>query len=263
MRAEPDGMIAATLQRFDRVRSRVRNHLDGRRIRSALRDEPIPLPPARLIRLVAGTDDLAWFLGSGQAAATCLVETLAAQGRRIDQFRSVLDFGCGVGRVLRHWSGVEGPEFHGSDYNPALVRWCRENLPFARITVNDLDGRLASGDGAHDLIYALSVFTHLTEAGHRAWMAELRRVLPPGGLLFFTTHGTAYLPQLTPEEQARFGRGDLVVRGDGRAGSNHCAAFHPERYVREAMAGGFEILSFEPRGARGNPVQDAWLLRKR
>jgi hypothetical protein len=54
-----------------------------------------------------------------------------------------------------------------------------------------------------------------------------------------------------------------VVRGGDLAGTNHCAAFHPAGFVRGELAAGFEVLEHAPEGAKGNPPQDAWVLRKR
>jgi hypothetical protein len=115
-----------------------------------------------------------------------------------------------------------------------------------------------------DLVYALSVFTHLDATGQGFWITELSRVLKPGGFLFITTHGESYRPRLAPRDQEHFRSGRLVVLKSRRAGSNDCAAFHPESYVRRSLAGagGFEVVAFVPEGAWGNPHQDAYLLRK-
>jgi SAM-dependent methyltransferase len=42
-------------------------------------------------------------------------------------------------------------------------------------------------DGHFGLVYAGSIFTHLGEL-HVAWLAELVRVLAPGGFLYITLH---------------------------------------------------------------------------
>ncbi|MGH3001039.1 MAG: class I SAM-dependent methyltransferase, partial [Gaiellaceae bacterium] len=94
------------------------------------------------------------------------------------------------------------------------------------------------------------------------WRDELRRVLRPGGRLLLTTHGRSYLPRLEPGERDRFERGDLVVRWGDLPGSNLCSAYHPERYLRETLAQGFELETLEPEGARGNPTQDLVVLRR-
>jgi SAM-dependent methyltransferase len=222
----------------------------------------LPLPPGRLMHLVAASSDPSWFLEGGMFAATSLRGILERNGFAIERLGAILDFGCGAGRVLRHWSGIAGPAFHGTDYNPELIAWCTVNLPFAILACNRLAGPLAYADSSFDLVYAFSVFTHLDEAGQPFWMGELGRVLKPGGLLFLTTHGAHYLPALSAAEQKAFRRGELVVRRSRRAGSNDCAAFHPESYARTTLARGFDVLEFVPEGARGNPWQDAYLLRK-
>ena len=113
-----------------------------------------------------------------------------------------------------------------------------------------------------DLVYALSVFTHLTSELQLAWRDELLRVLRPDGLLLLTTHGRSYVPRLDQDERKRFERGELVVRWGDVPGTNLCSAYHPEPYLRDTFADGFDFIELEPEGARGNPTQDLVLLRK-
>jgi SAM-dependent methyltransferase len=226
------------------------------------RNRGLPLPPSRLIYLVAGTNDLGWFLGSGAQAAASIRETLARNGLTIDLMGAILDFGCGVGRTLRHWHDLTMTDVCGTDYNPALVRWCRSNLEFTDVRLNGLTGHVDWPDRTFDLVYALSVFTHLTEPVALAWVSELTRVLRPGGHLLITTHGDYYRDGLPPEEQARYDSGESVVRVPRREGTNHCATFHPPAYVRTRLARGLEVVDHVAEGAIGNPRQDLWLLRK-
>ncbi|HEY4413549.1 MAG TPA: class I SAM-dependent methyltransferase, partial [Gaiellaceae bacterium] len=221
-----------------------------------LRVDGPPLPPRRLMVRVAGTADAEWFLRSGRAAYDAIAASVP-----LDEVESVLDFGCGCGRVLRYWSGRAGT-VAGSDRDAGAVDWCRVHLPFATVARNGLAPPLAYGNESFDLVYALSVFTHLTEELQTAWRDELHRVLRPGGRLLVTTHGRAYLPRLESEERMRFERGELVVRWSDLAGTNLCSAYHPERYVRETLAQGFDVSTIEPEGARGNPTQDLIVLRR-
>jgi SAM-dependent methyltransferase len=221
----------------------------------------LPIPPERLMLLVAGTGDAGWFLESGARAAVSIRSALESAGVSLDGLSAILDFGCGCGRVLRHWAGLRAAVY-GCDVSTAHLRWCRRNLRFGRFDTNRLDPPLVHGDGAFDLVYALSVFTHLDAARQRAWMDELGRVLRGGGHLLLTTHGRHYLGGLTPEQARRFERGELVVVAPRAAGSNDCGAFHPESYVREELARGWQVAAFVPEGALGNPKQDLWLLRK-
>jgi SAM-dependent methyltransferase len=203
---------------------------------------------------VAGTADSEWFLRSGRAAYDAIAVHVPLAG-----LGSVLDFGCGCGRVARYWAEFAGTVY-GSDLDRPAVDWCRRNLSFARFEVNGLEPPLAFEDGSFDLVYALSVFTHLTEPLQLAWRDELRRVLRPGGLLLLTTHGSSYRPRLEPEERERFDRGELVVRWGDLPGSNLCSAYHPEPYLKKTFAEGFELLEIAPEGALGNPTQDLVLF---
>ena len=170
----------------------------------------------------------------------------------------MLDFGCGAGRILRHYSKVKGPHFYGIDYNPALIDWARENLRFAKFATNTMDGLLPYVAGQFDLIYCFSVFTHMPEQAQQHWVRELHRVLRPGGFLYVTTHGLAYLSQIPSELHASFKAGRLVVINSEASGKNDCGAYHPESYVRTAFAPGFDVVDFFP----SEYPQDAYLLRK-
>lgn len=223
-------------------------------------DNGLPVPPPRLLVAVAGTPKVEWFLESGRRGADSIAEAAERNGRPVTSLGSLLDFGCGCGRVIRHWQDLELAA-HGSDYNEKLVEWCRAHLPFGTFTTNALVPPLPYENDSFDLVYALSVFTHLPEELQLPWMDDLRRVLAPGGLLLVTTHGDAYVSELTESEKRRFRRGELVVRRDDMAGTNLCASFHPEEYVRGTLARGLDLLELIPRGARGNPHQDLVVLR--
>jgi SAM-dependent methyltransferase len=221
----------------------------------------IRLPSPHLVLLVTGNTDVGWFLASGKLAAQSLRDILRKNNIDIGSFEAILDFGCGVGRVLRHLRVLTGARLFGCDYNGNLIAWCRINLSFADFSINQLDGKLLYDRHSFDFIYALSVFTHLTEAQNIFWINELMRVLRPGGYLLLTTHGKYYEQQIPKDLVGRFSDGDLVVVNPGREGQNTCGAYHPEKYVRDELARGWEVIDFVERGALGNPYQDVYLLR--
>jgi SAM-dependent methyltransferase len=225
-------------------------------------EDGLPVPPPHLIVRVAGTPDVSWFLESGRLAAQSIVDVLERAGTRIESLGTMLDFGCGCGRVVRQWAGFD-VSVCGSDLSGAAIDWCRANLPYARFETNGLSPPLAFADGSFDFAYALSVLTHLPEAMQHEWMDELRRVVRPDGLVLVTTHGERYLERLHAGEQRRFRAGELVVRWGEAPGTNLCTTFHPPSWVRERLLPhGFEEVTFVPEGAAGNPYQDVFLLRR-
>ena len=125
MPATDRGLLVRVVRRARRITNRARERVRGLPLRAIERKIGRPVPPGRLIHLVANTEDVAWFLDTGALAARSIRETLAKNGLAIEAFGSVLDFGCGVGRVIRQWSNLNGPTLHGTDYNPAWISWCR------------------------------------------------------------------------------------------------------------------------------------------
>lgn len=254
-------LLTAECRRLAAENHRLKATSPEPRARATLPADELPLPPDVLRLMVAGTDDAEWFLTAGRRAADSLAAVLATAGVALHQCESVLDFGCGCGRVIRHLRHLP-TELHGCDTNPVAVDWCDEHLPFGRFAVNALESPLEYDDASFDLVYALSVFTHLSLALQSHGMSELRRVLKPGGVLVLSLHGDATLKHLNRAERADYRAGRLVVRVGELAGTNHCAAFHPLAFVRGVLAAGFEVLCMAPEGATGNPPQDAWVLRK-
>ncbi len=198
---------------------------------------------------------------SGRAGADAIRDLLDAHDQPLSRQRSLLDFGCGCGRVLRHWAGDQ-IEAEGCDYNPDLVGWCRDRLPFATVATNRLEPPLSYDPGRFDLAYALSVFTHLPEPLQRPWAEELARVISPGGHLIVSTHGAAYRGALTPEERTRYDAGELVVQNAAEPGSNRCGVFASPDAVRQTFAPWFTVQAHLAEGAKGNPPQDLVLLRR-
>jgi len=221
----------------------------------------LPLPPPALRFLVAGTADPSWFLRSGKLSVDTLVELLEKQGKSLGRFQAVLDHGCGCGRVLRYLDTLPPGRLHGCDVNSLAIRWCQNNLLHATCDVNGFEPPLPYPDRKFDLVYSWSIFTHFPEPLQAIWMEELRRILVPGGYLVMSLHGDSYLPHLTELQRQQYAQGQLVVKDSDMPGSNFCAAFHPETYVRNVLARGFDVADFIPKGAKGNPTQDVYLLR--
>jgi SAM-dependent methyltransferase len=226
-------------------------------------DNGLPLPPARLRAQVGPLHaDADFFLRSGRQHAELIRELVRDAGTPVDEVGPILDWGCGCGRVLRHWRDLPAARVQGCDINPKMIEWCAANLPFTTF-VTELSPPLPISDQTLGLIYAFSVFTHLSEDLQHGWIAESARVLRPGGFLLLSTLGDHYasLDRLSDEERRRFERGELVVLYERSAGTSLCSAYHPADYVHTKLAHGFDVVGFRPAGDDG--LHDIHLLRKR
>ena len=101
----------------------------------------------------------------------------------------VLDFGCSSGRVIRVVKAYRPDlECHGCDPNEGAIRWANENLPDISFMVSPQRPPLASGESSFDCVFAISIWSHFGPEAATAWLAEMHRLLTPGGLLMLTTH---------------------------------------------------------------------------
>lgn len=176
----------------------------------------------------------------------------------------VLDWGCGPGRVptqLKRLGGTDLASVQGTDYNPETVAWCRQNLTGISVDQNGLRPPFPYEAESFDAVYCISVFTHLSEAMHFAWIEEIRRVLKPGGILIATVHGENFTPKLLPAERARYDRGELITRRHMREGSQLFAAFQPDSFMRDNLLADFEVLHRDP-NPRHNFTQTLWVARR-
>jgi SAM-dependent methyltransferase len=131
-------------------------------VRGALRSQrfPVPsgppVPPAGLRALIGPTQpDLQTFLRTGAQHARLIRALLGEAGTTLEASSPILDFGCGCGRVARHWYGLD-LALHGCDINGRMIEWCRQNLP-GQFAVNQLEPPLPYMAGQFGLVYAFSV----------------------------------------------------------------------------------------------------------
>jgi SAM-dependent methyltransferase len=215
---------------------------------------------------VHGDLDLGSFLETGKACSRDLQNALAEVGKDLGSFRHILDFGCGCARTLL-WleAWAKHSEFAGTDIDGQAIAWCGRSIDFARFTVNAELPPLPYRSESFDLVYAVSVFTHLAEELQFRWLEELRRVSVRAGYVLLTIRGSYFLNQLTPQELSELRSSGFVFR---RLPSHaqkifpdwYQSATHTEGYVRERWAKFFDVVHYIPELMDG--CQDVVILRK-
>ena len=68
----------------------------------------------------------------------------------------------------------------GVDVDPYNIAFGKEAYPELSLSQSPLLPPLAFEDRSFDVIYGISVFTHLTESVQFAWLKELRRLVDRG-----------------------------------------------------------------------------------
>ncbi len=174
--------------------------------------------------------------------------------------KRVMDFGCGAGRTLVHFKEeAELAEIWGVDvYEPALSNVERELCPPMHAHLSETDPPLPFEDNSFDLIWAISVWTHLTDNA-LPWLAEMHRILRPGGLLIATYMGEQHSELLAGEEWDEDRIGMNVLRHFQGWDEGGPMVLISDWWLREHWGRAFEVLEIEHDVQKLN-----WpLLRKR
>jgi len=162
--------------------------------------------------------------------------------------RSVLDFGCGAGRTLRHFlDEAETADFHGVDIDGPSVDWLRKNLcPPLHVSRSGTEPPLEFEDDKFDFAWAISVFTHLADSSP-AWLLELHRVLKPGGLLMASFMGEWNSEAIAGEPWDPDRIGMNVLRHDQHWDDGGPMVLMSEWWMREHWGRAFEIANIDQR----------------
>jgi len=210
------------------------------------------------------------YLQRGQEAAEELSEALGAAGHTLAGFESILDFGCGSARVLPHVSAMTEARCAGCDVDAEAIEWASEHHPALRWTVSPAEPPLPYPSHSFDLVYSISVLSHLSESSQDRWLSELFRLLRPRGVVLLTVHGRHAFEEFRTERvttrwapRGAFARGPLepgefvfvpYVRSVWNrrdlpgVAADYGLAFHDPDYVRTHWSKRFEVLAVLEQG---------------
>jgi SAM-dependent methyltransferase len=242
-----------------------------------------PIPPRRLRARVGGAS-ISQYVAAGDRCARALYAALEAIGRPMTSFRHILDFGCGCGRTLQHLHRRVPGELIGCDVDHEAIAWMKDHYGERTNILTRFDPPLPFDEGSVDLVYSISIFTHLSETKQDLWLAELHRILEAGGIALVSTHGaTAY----EAFRSGRRGESEHFLRRMRERGTleaeqfvyevydnfvpesadftgikeSYGLTFHSHEYLARHWGGVFEVLAIHQSAVDG--IQDLVVLRKR
>lgn len=153
---------------------------------------------------------------------------------------AILDVGCGYGRIIAELERLGFRDLAGADISPAMIARAQQDHPDARFTVLTDPPALAALPGASmDLVVLFAVLTCIPgDDAQQALLAELNRVLKPGGRLYLSD----LLLQDDPRNLERYARGAERhgTYGVFETGDGAICRHHSRTHLDELLAG-FEI----------------------
>ena len=232
----------------------------------------IPIPSADLVYLTQGIRDSTAYQNSIIPGIYNMKRYLINSGIEINSVQSILDLGCGTGRLIVGWY-LDGPKrkLFGCDINGELLAWAMESLPKQiKWHQSSLNPPLPYPSNCFDLIYLISVFTHLSLASQHLWIEELKRIVRPHGYIMISLQGEIYVNLFQPKRTQEFSKTGYIETVTVDEGSNSFGTYHSLKFVEELFAD-FEIVGYYPRGRINYPevifpvaaFQDVYVLQCR
>lgn len=127
------------------------------------------------------------YLADGWRTLSELMVLLERLDRPLTQTRSVLEFASGFGRFTRHLAPLLPGRLTCADVLPGSVEFLHEQFGVNAFE-SSFDPDALTFPERYDLVFVLSLFTHLPVRQWRHWLRALARATKPGGLLMLSFH---------------------------------------------------------------------------
>jgi SAM-dependent methyltransferase len=228
---------------------------------------------SRRVRVAATADPI---LFESMGVSVCLAMRRALReyfSRDYTDYQAILDWGCGCARVARFVAEFGPRKLVGIDIDPDNIQWCQNNVTRAEFAHIALDPPTRFAGETFDLVYGISVFTHLAEIDQDRWLAELQRITKPGGAVLMSIQSEIAFFRADSDFQRFlalekngfyvYGRcSDLdEVMPEMKESEYYKNVFHSRRYIYEHWSRYFEIVDVMDAVIAGH--QDLVIMRRR
>jgi SAM-dependent methyltransferase len=181
------------------------------------------------------------YLADGWRTLSELMVVMESMDRALTRSRSVLEFASGFGRFTRHLARILPGRVTVSDLQPGSVEFAREQFGVQGF-LSSADPSRVSIPGEYEVVFVLSMFTHLPPQRWAEWLRVLYAAVAPGGVLVFSVHNEARGREIG----VSFGRdgthfvasSESTALGADIYGTTFTTRVFVERQVAEALPGG-------------------------
>ncbi len=219
---------------------------------------------------MASASDPASYYFNGQLAVWQMLSLLKKSSFNIRTASHIMEFGCGTAQKIRLFRRIKGVKLTGTDVFANSVDWCKGQIGGIRFYLNELNPPLTfANDDEFDLIFALSVFTHIPLDAQQVWLEEPRRVMRPGGYFYCTLLGSRHIRvMLNDNQRAKLAaEGELTLNADDPEASYSTQVtgswdvFQTRNEVLRSFGEVFEVMDYIS-GETVSMNQDIIIVRK-
>ena len=178
----------------------------------------------------------------------------------------LLDWGCGVGRTIQHVELLPpGAVLYGCDINDEMIEWNKNNYPqIAFTTINNFPPT-PYAPFFFDLVYGMSIFTHIESRLQIEWIIELYRILKSNGVLLITTQGAHYYNKLLPGEMKVLDDKGVYTQNYYKQGHRMMSTYNKAETFKTLFEPYFTLLEYHNGKKDPGKIggQDLWIFQKR
>ena len=125
------------------------------------------------------------YLSDGWRTLSELMVILETLDKPLLKMDSVLEFAAGFGRFTRHLARALPMRVTCADVLPGSIEFLREQFG-VKTMLSTHQPESVLFPAQYDLVFVLSMFTHLPPAAWQPWLHTLAKAVKPGGLLVFS-----------------------------------------------------------------------------
>jgi SAM-dependent methyltransferase len=202
------------------------------------------------------------YLVDGWRTSYELMVLLEKTGQSLASCNSFLEFASGYGRLSRHLGKFPGAtKVTVSDLMPGAIEFVRDTFGIDGFPSHHDPGQVEF-PRQFEIVFVLSLFSHLPRSNWDDWLATLYSAVAPGGVLVFTTHGDKFAKRngVTLDDDGFFFK--TSSESDHLDEAEYGTTITSEVFVRNAIAklNEAEVALFQQDHFWVG--QDAWLLKK-
>jgi SAM-dependent methyltransferase len=178
----------------------------------------------------------------------------------------ILEWGCGVARIVRHIPDLidKNSIVFGIDINEEMINWNLANIPNVNFKKNDYYPPALFDNDEFNVVFALSVFTHIEVKFQSKWLAEIHRIISDDGIFLFTTHGKKYEINLDEKGKEVLDNQGALTIDYKQKGHRMMSSYNSYESFKILVEDYFEILEYYSGAEYPEKVggQDLWIVRK-
>lgn len=176
------------------------------------------------------------YLSDGWRSMVELMQVLERLDCRLSECRSFLEFASGFGRFTRHLKkALPDGALHVSDVVPGSVDFLRQQFGVEGFYSNTDVQQVALEPSRYEVIFVLSLFSHLPAQTWQLWLEKLFSAVRPGGVLIVSTHGEKSVSNYKVELDANGFAFFTESESQALEGQTYGCTFTSHAYVERAI----------------------------